>query len=141
MNPTSPQTTADALLAPLRTSGFALLTTFRRNGEGVGTPVGISLLNGKAYFTTWITSGKAKRLRNNPRVTLAPCTRSGEVLGPTVTGRARRLEGAEFQQINRQLGNPILRWLWLLSYKLIYRAEAVIYEVTPIAEPPSQPPG
>lgn len=65
-----PDTEQDAFTV-LRTSNVALLTTFRRNGQGVDTPVGIRLAEGKAYFTTWSTTGKVKRLANNPRVTLA----------------------------------------------------------------------
>src|SRR5215469_228247 len=58
--------------APLQGAKVAQLVTFRRNGHGVATPVGIQLANGKVYFTTWSTTGKVKRLAHNPRVTLAP---------------------------------------------------------------------
>ncbi len=61
----------------LQVSNVALLTTFRRNGQGVETPVGIRFAEGKAYFTTWSTTGKVKRLARNPRVTLAPFTKMG----------------------------------------------------------------
>ena len=51
-----------------------LLTTYRRNGEPVATPVSIAVRAGGAYFVTSATSGKARRLTVRPDVTLAPST-------------------------------------------------------------------
>jgi PPOX class probable F420-dependent enzyme len=122
-----------AAFAALKTSSVALLTTFRRNGAGVGTPVGISVVQGKAYFTTWSTTGKIKRIANDPHVMLAPCTRGGKPIGATVAGIARRLEGAEAAEVRAMLGAGLQRRLWELVYKLFLRAQPVIYEVTPAA--------
>jgi PPOX class probable F420-dependent enzyme len=59
---------------------YVLLTTFRKSGEGVATPVWIvALPGGAAGFTTEATSGKVKRIRNNPKVTLQPCDMRGKV--------------------------------------------------------------
>ncbi len=59
---------------------YVLFTSFRKNGEGVGTPVWIAALpDGTAGFTTELDSGKVKRVRNNPRVTLQPCDMRGKV--------------------------------------------------------------
>ena len=119
-------------LAPLKASSVALLTTLRRNGVGVGTPVGISIVRDKAYFTTWSTTGKVKRIANNPHVTLAPCTRGGKPVGPTVEGTARRLEGGEAAEVRAMLGVSLQRRLWETVYKVFFRAQPVIYEVTPV---------
>jgi PPOX class probable F420-dependent enzyme len=119
------------VFAPLKASSVALLTTFRRNGVGVGTPVGVSVVRGKAYFTTWSTTGKIKRIANNPRVTLAACTRGGKPTGPTVAGIARRLEGVEAADVRTMLGAGTQSRLWELVYKLFMRAQPVIYEVAP----------
>lgn len=117
----------------LRTSKVALLTTFRRNGQGVGTPVGIRLAEGKAYFTTWSTTGKVKRLARNPRVTLAPFTKMGmKVIGPTIEGAARRLEEAEVEQLSA-LFKP---GLWDRMWNWIYHLrgwQAIHYEVSPVS--------
>jgi PPOX class probable F420-dependent enzyme len=135
----NPATVAErAAFAPLKASSVALLTTFRRNGVAVGTPVGINIVDGKAYFTTWSKTGKIKRIANNPRVTLAPCTRGGKPLGPTVAGNARRLEGAEATRVRAILGAGLRRRLWELVYKLFMRAHPVIYEVTPAASTESE---
>jgi uncharacterized protein len=46
-----------------------LLTTRKRDGTTVGTPVNIALgSDGRAYFRTWSATGKAKRIRNFPQV-------------------------------------------------------------------------
>jgi PPOX class probable F420-dependent enzyme len=110
------------------------LTSFRRNGQGVSTPVGITINGDKAYFTTWSTTGKVKRLANNPHITLAPCKQRGAVIGPAVGAIARRLEGEEAQRVHGTLGNPMQRWFWKLIYKWVFRADAVLYEVVPSAE-------
>jgi uncharacterized protein len=121
----------------LRSSNVALLTSFRPDGRGVGTPVSINMANGKIYFTTWSTTAKIKRIAHQPRVMLAPCTPSGRVTGATVEGIARRLEAVEAEQVRAILGGKIQRWLWNLIYKFVYRAEPVLYEVAPVAQGPA----
>jgi hypothetical protein len=64
-------------LAPLGGSGTALLTTYRRGGAAVATPVSIAVAAERAYFVTPADSGKAKRLAGCNRVQLAPCTVGG----------------------------------------------------------------
>jgi uncharacterized protein len=87
--------------------------------------------NGKAYFTTWSTTGKIKRIANDTRVTLAPCTRQGKIQGPTIKGIARRLEGAEARQARTIFGGAVTYWIWILIYKLLFHAQPVLYEVVP----------
>src|SRR5262245_41631810 len=86
--------------AALPTKGVALLTTFRRSGEAVPTPVEIRVRSERVYFTTWSTTGKVKRLAHTPGVTLARCTRMGKPTGPSVAGVARRLGGAEAEVVS-----------------------------------------
>jgi uncharacterized protein len=73
-----------------------LLTTRKRDGTVVGTPVNIALgPDGRAYFRTWSSSGKAKRMRNFPQVWIAPCTMRGKPTGPQEQANARLLAGEE----------------------------------------------
>ena len=59
---------------------YVSLTTYRRTGEAVSSPVWIAALaDGTAGFTTDLDSGKVKRIRNNPKVCLRPCTMRGKV--------------------------------------------------------------
>lgn len=117
-------------LAPLRRSKTALLTTFRCNGDGVSTPVSITLKAGRAYFVTSANSGKAKRIAHDVRVSLAPCTVGGTPLGEPVSGRASLLEGATLRGARGLLWptGPLF-WSFVL-YRL--RGNAMnLYEVSP----------
>lgn len=72
-----------------------LLTTFRKDGRGVRTPVWVVARDGKLYVRTGADSGKVKRLRHDPRVELIPATITGSPMGPPIAGTARILdEGA-----------------------------------------------
>jgi uncharacterized protein len=138
MNKTQRPETEPHAFAVLRTSNVALLTTFRRNGQGVGTPVGIRLAEGKAYFTTWSTTGKVKRLAHNPQVTLAPFAKMRrKVIGPTVEGTARRLEEAEMQQLSAFFKPGLWDRLWQWIYHL-RGWQAIHYEVSPVSPALSQ---
>ncbi len=81
---------------------YVLITTFRKNGDPVSSPVWIAALqDGTAGFTTEDNSGKVKRIRNNPRVTLQPCSMRGAPKdGATfVEATAAVLLGADAQPI------------------------------------------
>lgn len=100
----------------------ALLTTYRRDGTPVGTPVHVAVEGEHAYFRTWSSTGKLKRLRRNPQVDLAPSTFGGQPTGPAVHASARILDGAEARHAARLLGAkyPIVHsWLIPLAHRLM----------------------
>jgi PPOX class probable F420-dependent enzyme len=70
---------------------FINLTTFRKNGHAVPTPVWFAqdMESGILYVETGGNSGKIKRIRHTPRVTLAPCTVLGKTTGEVTEGKAR----------------------------------------------------
>ena len=74
---------------------YTAFTTYRKNGTPVVTPVWFVKRDGKLFIWTARDSGKAKRLRNNPCVQLAPSNHSGKLLGSTVDGMARFLPESE----------------------------------------------
>jgi uncharacterized protein len=81
---------------------YVSITTFRRTGVGVSTPVWIAKLpDGKVGFTIDADSGKAKRLRNNSKITLRPCNVKGKVAegAAEVTGTAVLVTGAEYKVV------------------------------------------
>lgn len=120
-------------LAPLGRSGTAILTTFRRSGEGVATPVSIALEAGRAYFVTAAGSGKAKRLARCDRVRLAPCTAGGTPLGEALDGRALLLEGTARRRVRRLLWPTGPLFGSFLLYRL--RGNTMnVYEVAPTDE-------
>ena len=75
----------------LASAQYASLTTFRRNGTAMPTPIWFAIYepNGTIYVETGATSGKVKRIRHTQRVTLAQCTARGKVTGEVVAGQAR----------------------------------------------------
>jgi PPOX class probable F420-dependent enzyme len=117
-------------IAALPAKGVALLTTFRRTGEGVPTPVEIRVRGEHVYFTTWSTTGKVKRLAHTPSVTLARCTRFGKPTSPSVAGVARRLDGEEAEVISAYFGKGPWARLWNQIY-LLRGWQSVTYEVSP----------
>lgn len=66
-------------MTSLAAAPYVLLTTFRRSGVGVATPVWVAADGDDLLVTTRGTSGKAKRIRNGSRVTLVECDRQGSV--------------------------------------------------------------
>jgi len=80
----------------LRGHKYALLTTFRRSGEAVPTPVWFGLGDdGRVYVRSEADVGKVKRIRNGGRVLVAPCSVRGRPKGPAAEGRARVLPPEE----------------------------------------------
>jgi uncharacterized protein len=78
---------------------FVLLTSFRRDGRGVPTPVWVVRLDDGLGVWTSGGSGKVTRIRRDASVTLAPCDRRGTPLGDAVPGSARLLDGAGTERV------------------------------------------
>ena len=92
---------------------YILLTTFRKNGTAVPTPVWFAQDkddkdkdNDKLYVKTRVDAGKTKRIRNHPQVRVAPCNIRGKVTGPDFSASARILPPQDWprarQAINRK---------------------------------------
>lgn len=79
------------------------LETFKKNGEGVKTPLWFADDDGKFYIYTLDNSWKVKRLRNNARVRVAPCDMRGNVKGEWVEARAEVVGEAEAKRGQRLL--------------------------------------
>ena len=75
--------------AELGAEKFVSLTTFKKDGTAVATPMWIGRDGEHLFVWTPADSWKAKRAKNNPRVVLVPCSRSGKV-----RDGAHRVDGA-----------------------------------------------
>jgi PPOX class probable F420-dependent enzyme len=74
---------------------YLKLETFRKTGVGVRTPVWFAQERDTFYIYTPTDFGKAKRIRNNPKVRIAPCDMRGNLRGAWVDARARICEEPE----------------------------------------------
>src|SRR5260370_5947790 len=79
----------------IRGQKYISLTTFRKNGEKVATPVWFGEDGDKQYVMTRSDMGKTKRIRNNSQVQVAPCTIRGKVTGREHAASARVLPPVE----------------------------------------------
>jgi len=103
---------------------YVLLTTFRKNGVGVATPVWIvSLPDGTAGFTTEVDSGKVKRIRNNPSVTLQPCNMRGKITegAEVVTAAADVLLGDDARPVTKAVRRKYRVAILLLDVGTLFR--------------------
>ncbi len=74
---------------------YLSLSTFRRDGTAVATPVWLVRDGDALRVITQANSGKAKRLRNDSRILVAPCDARGNLKGPQVEGTAVLEDAAE----------------------------------------------
>jgi len=116
-----------------------LLTTYKRDGTPVGTAVNIVVEGDLAYFRTWDTAWKLRRIRNNPRVQFAPSTARGKPTAPPIWARARVLEGKESAHAGWLLASkyPALHGLLVPLVHRLRGNRTMHVELTP-AEAPSQ---
>ncbi|WP_330180956.1 PPOX class F420-dependent oxidoreductase [Nocardia sp. NBC_01503] len=84
----------DNPFGPVGTAKYVLLTTFKKDGTPVGTPLWAALDNGRLYIWTVTDSWKVKRIRRNPEVTVQACDVRGKAHGDIVKGTAKILDDA-----------------------------------------------
>ena len=80
---------------------YLSLTSFRRDGSGVATPVWFVQAEGRLRVVTEASSYKVRRIRRDPRVTIAPCTATGRLQGTPVPAWAELLPDAELAPTER----------------------------------------
>jgi PPOX class probable F420-dependent enzyme len=119
---------------------YLSLTSFKRDGTGVATPVWFVIDDGRLLINTGRESFKVKRIRRNPAVMIAPCSASGRLRGDPVPAQAQVLppgqQGpveplmARKYRIDRVLILPIYRALQRLRGAPAGGAEVVV-AITP----------
>jgi uncharacterized protein len=108
--------TRNGSVEDVRAHKRALLVTYRRDGTPVPTPVWAAEANGRLYVRSERASGKAKRLRRDPRMLVAPCTVRGKPLGAPFEATARMLSHGEEPHAERVLadryglGRALFEW-------------------------------
>lgn len=93
----------DTELARLAAGKYVLVTTFRRDGTPVSTPVWVCKDGDALVFSSGRTTGKAKRLRRNDAVELTACDIRGATTGDMVKAKAEALDAADTRRIHKLL--------------------------------------
>lgn len=117
---------ASQVPAEIHGQKYISLTTFRKSGVAVPTPVWFGEENGKLYVMTRGTMGKTKRIRNHPQVQVAPCTIRGKVTGPEFAATARILPPEE----HRHARATINRKYWMARLPLLWARTDTYFEIT-----------
>lgn len=105
---------------------YISLTTFRKSGIGVPTPVWFGEEDGKLYVMTRHDMGKTKRIRNNPQVKVAPCTMRGTVTGPEFAATVRILP----PEVHAKARQTINRKYWMARIPLIWARTDTYFEIS-----------
>src|SRR5579864_8882497 len=95
---------------------YISLSTFRKSGAAVATPVWFAEQDGKLYVMTRSDSGKYKRIRNNPQVRIAPCTMRGKITGPEFPATARILPPEDWPRARKLLASKY----WLMKVPFLW---------------------
>jgi PPOX class probable F420-dependent enzyme len=88
-----------ATVGQLGAEKYVLLTTFRRDGRAVPTPLWVVPDDGGLGFWTPAGTGKLKRIRNSGRVTVQPCDFRGNPSGEPIEGQARIGDAADMARV------------------------------------------
>ncbi|MEM7531709.1 MAG: PPOX class F420-dependent oxidoreductase [Chloroflexota bacterium] len=112
-------------LTDLNNPRYISLETFRKNGTGVKTPVWTVEKEGELYVWTDADSWKAKRIRNNANVRVAPSDFSGNVKGDWVDGVAQVTTAEEDAALEKNMRG------WIMSkYNIEYISFRLITSIT-----------
>ena len=117
---------ASPIPAEIHDQKYISLTTFRRTGVGVATPVWFGEEDEKIYVMTRSDLGKAKRIRNNPNVKVAPCTVRGKVTGPEFPATARILPPEDHDRARTALN----RKYWMAKLTSPFSRADVFLEIS-----------
>jgi PPOX class probable F420-dependent enzyme len=100
---------------------FLSVTSFKRDGTGVATPVWFVSDGTRLFAFTDLYSAKIRRIRRNPRVLVAPCHADGQLRGEPVPARTEVLTA--IPELER------VRNLLLARYKISYRVVMLFYRL------------
>jgi hypothetical protein len=132
--------------ASVKNAKTILLTTYKRDGTAVGTPVSIAFDGDRAFFRSYDKAWKTRRLHRNSRVQVAPSTFRGKPTGPAVQARATLLEGQQAGIAARALArrHRVLQAVVVPAAHRLMRYRTMHYELRPdpgrAADPELPPP-
>ena len=123
----------NAGLAPIRDAKTILLTTYKRDGTAVATPVSVAFFGERAFFRSYDKAWKTKRLRRDPAVLAAASTLRGKSTGPAIRARATLLDGEQARVAARALArrHRILQAILVPAAHRLMRYRTMHYELVP----------
>ncbi len=99
---------------------YISISTTRKNGEKIATPVWVTREGDSLFVITGAESGKVKRIRNNPNVELAPCDARGNLKGDVVAGTAEILDADGTEEVRARVSK---------RFGLMYKVMTVMEKV------------
>lgn len=123
-------------LTDLGSGDYIALETFKRNGEGVITPVWVVGDGGQLLVWTQADSWKVKRIRNNSRVRVCQSDMRGTPTGPWLDAQARVLndaaeESAQQKRLKAKYGAKVLMFTLMRRLRGKKMPARVVVEITP----------
>jgi len=112
---------------------YLSITSFRRDGTGKATPVWFVQEGGRLLVETDASSYKVRRIRRNPRVTVAPCGPTGRLHGTPATARAELLPDSEIGRVERLMARKYR--IDLIFIKPVRALHAALHPGRPRAKP------
>jgi uncharacterized protein len=128
---------ADARFASLQGQKYINLESFRKNGQGVRTPVWFAGdpqegAPEKLYVYSTANAGKTKRIRNNGRVCVAACDMRGKLLGEWMEGRAEIVNSQEAKHATHLLNKKYFPWKQILAFFALFSSQKrVVFVIRP----------
>ena len=116
-----PVARAAADLEALFPGRYLSVTSFKRDGSGVATPLWFVCDGGRLCALTDLHSAKVRRIRRDPRVLVAPCGASGKLRGEPLPARAEVLTATpDLERVQRLL---------IDRYRISYRVVMLFYRL------------
>ena len=141
--PETPQAAQPKTDVPHVGGKFLSITSYRRNGAGVATPVWFVTEGGRFLVMTDEHSGKVKRIRRNPFVRIAACSARGRPRTAPVPAHAEILPSSETDRVKGLIARRYrvdlvfvrpVRAIQALFRPEIRHEETVIIAITPLPE-------
>jgi PPOX class probable F420-dependent enzyme len=109
------------------------IETYRKSGEPVRTPVWFVERDGILYVRTSEDTGKYKRIRNNPRVQVAPCNSRGRLKGAWVKAEAKIVDKVDSDKVFSLLAKKY-GMMFRMMRTFLRGRDYVVLEIRPAAE-------
>jgi uncharacterized protein len=118
---------------PVFPGKYLSITSFRRDGTGVATPVWFVQEDGRLLVETDASSYKVRRIRRNPSVMIAACTVTGRLRGEPVRAHAELLPDVEISRVEQLMARKYR--IDLLVIKPIRSVQAALHRGRPREKP------